>query len=199
MTTRARRATTAREFGHDRISERPINRIRPSPENRQLYRPVDPADPEVTALAQSIREHGVQEPLVVTADDWILSGHRRHVAARLAGLETVPCRIHPLRRSKAPDQFVKLLREFNCQRVKTHDEKLREEVVSVNPEEAYQALIEHREQQATTDIDTLSIRQRKRRPKISAAKMPFLRRCGRLLRRGASSGLCQTGRSTTPC
>ncbi len=162
-------------WDNDRISERPIDRIRPSPENARLYRPVDPPDPEVRALAQSIREHGVQEPLVITSDGWILSGHRRHVAAKLAGLKTVPCRVQPISRRKDGDQFVKLLREFNRQRVKSLDEKLREEVVSISPEEAYQALIEHREQQATTDVDTLPIRKRKRRPRISVAKMPFLR------------------------
>jgi len=39
--------------------------IRPSPENAQLYRPVDPDDPDVLALAESVREHGIQEPLKV--------------------------------------------------------------------------------------------------------------------------------------
>jgi len=104
--------------------------IRPSPENEKLYRPVDPDDPEVKALADSIREHGVQEPLVVTRDCWIISGHRRYVAARLAGLQRVPCRVHPIRREDHPDQFIRLLREFNRQRVKSLNEKVREEVVA---------------------------------------------------------------------
>ena len=70
-----------------------IDSIRPSPENGQLYRPVVADDPEIVKLAESIRSDGIREPLVLSADGWLLSGHRRHAAARLAGLAEVPCRI----------------------------------------------------------------------------------------------------------
>ncbi len=70
--------------------ELPIGDIRPSPENNQLYRPVTKDAPELRALAKSIQRDGVQEPLVVTEDGWIISGHRRHAAAKLAGLTVVP-------------------------------------------------------------------------------------------------------------
>ena len=126
--------------------------ILPSPENAELYRPVDPADPEIVALAQSIAAYGVQEPLVLTSDHYILSGHRRHTAAKLAGLTTVPCRFSSIRRingrGKVNPRFIVALREANRQRVKSFDEKLREGVVSANPEVAYQSLIEHRKSQA---------------------------------------------------
>jgi len=167
-------ANKKHKSGQVRISDRRLEEIHPSPENLDLYRPVDPADPEVQALAESIREHGLQEPLVVTRDGWILSGHRRHTAARLAGLETAPCRVHPLSRETEPEEFVQLLREFNRQRSKTLDEKLREEVVSASPEEAYQSLIEYRESRADIEVDTLAMRDRKPRSKISQAKLPFL-------------------------
>ena len=42
----------------------PIFDIRPSPENEQLYRPVDPNDPDILALAESIERDGILEPLV---------------------------------------------------------------------------------------------------------------------------------------
>src|SRR6476660_2117127 len=35
--------------------------IKRSPENDKLYRPVDPTDPDIVALAESIREHGIRE------------------------------------------------------------------------------------------------------------------------------------------
>jgi len=181
MRKRAGKTAARRELGQDRISERPIDRICPSPENAKLYRPVDRNDPDVKALARSIREHGLQEPLVVTRGGWIISGHRRHVAARLAGLKTVPCRVHPIRREGDHDGFVRLLREFNRQRVKSLDEKLREEVVTVNPEEAYRSLVAHREEMAAVEVDELFIRERKRRPKISAAKVPFLEAVQRVI------------------
>ncbi|MBM4094036.1 MAG: hypothetical protein FJ276_32205 [Planctomycetes bacterium] len=61
----------------------PIGFVRPSPENDELYRPANRDGPEIQLLTESIREHGVLEPLVITMDGFILSGHRRHLAARL--------------------------------------------------------------------------------------------------------------------
>src|SRR5262245_48475109 len=111
------------------IIELPIESVRPSPENDELYHPPSPSDPTILALAKSIRSRGVQEPLVVTQDKWILSGHRRHYAAKLAGLRTVPCRIVPFRRDEDVKKFVRELPEYNQQRVKTFDEVVREEIV----------------------------------------------------------------------
>ena len=128
------------------VSILPLAGIRPSTENELLYRPIDPDDPDVQALAESIRNLGIQEPIVVSADGFILSGHRRYVAAGLAGLTEAPCRVHSISRQDDHDGFVELLREFNRQRVKTFDESLREEIVSADPEEAYVSLLEHRQQ-----------------------------------------------------
>ena len=61
------------ESGHDLILQKPLWEIWPSPENEQLYRAVLPDDPATVALADSIRQHGVREPLVITLDGWILS------------------------------------------------------------------------------------------------------------------------------
>lgn len=66
-----------------------LNKISPSPENQELYRPVTPDDDATIELAESIRERGILEPLVISADNYIVSGHRRHCAARLAGLTKV--------------------------------------------------------------------------------------------------------------
>ena len=101
------------------IEEVPLDSFWPSPENDQLYRPVNPDDPEIRSLAKSIREKGVLEPIVVTLDDFILSGHRRYAAAKLAGLKTVSVRRYPIRRTDDVDAFVVLLREYNRQREKT--------------------------------------------------------------------------------
>src|SRR5690242_6220295 len=61
----------------------PLHSIRPSPENDRIYRPIDPSAPDILALRDSILEFGIKEPLVVTMDHYIISGHRRHCAARL--------------------------------------------------------------------------------------------------------------------
>src|SRR5437899_942004 len=92
---------------HEQVLKLAINEIDPSPENILLYRPVTPDDEATIALAESIRVHGILEPIVISADRFIISGHRRHVAARIAGLNEVPCRMIGIRRGdreKADDE-----------------------------------------------------------------------------------------------
>jgi ParB-like chromosome segregation protein Spo0J len=89
MDTSPSRRATARGRARSKIGlvsflDRPVDSIRPSPANDKLYRPVSPDDPEIVALARSIQAHGLLQPLIITQDDFILSGHRRHMACRLA-------------------------------------------------------------------------------------------------------------------
>ena len=168
-----RRKRASGKFGHVPISQVPILMICPSPENEQLYGRVDPDDPEIKKLAESIERFGIQEPLVITADGYIVSGHRRRIAARQAGLREVPCRRLKESREGHPD-FVRLLRECNRQRVKTLEEQIREEVVSTDPQDAYNELLEYREAAARVSIDTIELRDAQGRSSISPAKKPFL-------------------------
>jgi ParB family chromosome partitioning protein len=68
-----------------------VNAIEPNP-----YQPRGPLDPDaLAALAESIRTHGVIQPLVVTGGPErgryvLIAGERRWRAARLAGLTAVP-------------------------------------------------------------------------------------------------------------
>ena len=52
-----------------------------------MYHRIDPSDPEIIELAKSIEKYGIKQPLVISRDRYILSGHRRHCAAGLAGLK----------------------------------------------------------------------------------------------------------------
>lgn len=178
MSTRATRKKRQNgKTGLVLICERPVHGIEPSPENDLIYSPVNEDDPAIVQLAESIRQHGVREPLVITEDGFILSGHRRHKAAILAGLYHVPCRIEPIRREDDIDRFIVLLREHNRQREKTLDEKLRESVIPAEPEEAYQALTDYRKQRSAIDANDLmriSPAYGRARSKITAAKEPFL-------------------------
>lgn len=158
------------ENSHATIREMALSEIRPSPENDELYRPVNPNDPEIVALAESIRVHGVKEALVLTLDGYILSGHRRYACAKLAGLTTAPVRIEAIRRCDDLDEFVRLLREYNRQREKTFDEKLREELVTINSEDAYQELIDHRRESEIVGADTVEIEGTKKRARIGRLK-----------------------------
>lgn len=157
----------------------PVGALTPAVQNDLLYRPVDASDPEVRALAESIRTRGVIEPLVITRDHVIVSGNRRYVAGRLAGLTVLPCRRIDLDSRDAG--FLDTLREFNRQREKTDAERVREEVVSADPEEAFRVLIEHRQKSAQVSADFIHIDGQKTRPAISKAKLPFLRACIRVI------------------
>lgn len=152
----------------------PLIDIHPSPENDELYTPFNPADPVDASLAKSIGREGVLDPLVLSLDGYILPGHRRYGAAKLAGLSEVPCRFHDVRRTDDRHGFVRMLREYNRQREKTRAEKLREAIVETDPKEAYRSLIEHRAQCAKVAVAPMQLSAVKRRKAISAARAPFL-------------------------
>jgi hypothetical protein len=173
-TKSARNKTHAAKLRHDGIIEKRIGEIHPAPENDRLYRPVDPNDPEIIALAESIKQYGIREPIVITLDGYIVSGHRRYAAAKLAGLKTVVCRVLPIKRTDDIDQFVVLLREHNRQRDKSLAEKLREELTSADPHEAHRALSEYRSNRSALYAETFEIEGFKTRAEISCAKQPML-------------------------
>src|SRR5260370_37080314 len=56
----------------------PVKNIKPSPENEEIYGIIDfESDPALQALMDSICRLGLEEPIICTADNYILSGHRR--------------------------------------------------------------------------------------------------------------------------
>ncbi len=149
-----------------------MHEITPSPENDTLYKPVDTRDPQFLRLVESVRANGVKEPLVLTADYFIISGHRRYAASCAAGLDRVPCRIEAVEHGS--EGFLRLLCEFNLQRIKTVAEQLRESVVGADPEEEYYALVQHRNETARISFPSLRIEGRMKRARISSAKEPML-------------------------
>jgi hypothetical protein len=109
---------------------------RPARLNDEIYKPVNPDDPTIIALASSIRQQGLLEPLVLTLDRVILSGHRRFAACKLAGLRRIPVRWYDVR--STDPTFPQLLVTFNAaQREKTPAEKIREEVIQTSPDAAF--------------------------------------------------------------
>jgi hypothetical protein len=165
-----------------------IGDIRPSPENEKLYKPVDPDAPDMLALAADIAQDvahggmGIREPLVVTRDGYILSGHRRHAAARRAGLRKIPVRKLDFRRANlTTDEYIRRLAAYNQQRVKSNAEHLREIIVQTNPDDAFQRLLDYRQQVARVPADAMHIGVGRRRAEISKAKEPFLAAVGQVI------------------
>jgi hypothetical protein len=157
-----------------------INTIRPAPENSLLYRPVHPNNPDVVELARSIAEHGLLQPIDLTADDMVISGHRRLAAHRRLGRPHIAARRHDLL-SDDP-RLIPLIREFNRQRVKSFAEILAEAALdaghaAADPVAARAALVRHRRERVHLDENVgqeVEVGTRRKRSKISTATRPLL-------------------------
>jgi ParB family chromosome partitioning protein len=103
-----REATAPVQLG---VAELPVNSITPNP--RQPRTVMDEA--ALQELANSIREHGLIQPLIVTQSNagyQLIAGERRWRAAQLAGLATVPVVV----KEAAPQQMLELALVENLQR-----------------------------------------------------------------------------------
>ena len=80
----------AKEKTEDRVLQLNVEEIRPNPHQPRVRF----AGGELRALADSIRQNGILQPLCVrkVAEGYeMIAGERRLRAAKLAGLDTVPC------------------------------------------------------------------------------------------------------------
>ena len=97
--------------GNDQLIEVSVGDISPNPD--QPRRAFD--EEELEELADSIRQNGILQPLVVRergGSYQIVAGERRYQAARLAGLERVPVVV----RTVADDELMRLALIENLQR-----------------------------------------------------------------------------------
>lgn len=104
--------STFQSVGQGYIPALPINSVKPNP-----YQPRIEINPEkLVELADSIREHGVIEPLIVTKKSdtayELIAGERRWRASQLAGLEYVPVVV----KEASPQQMLELAVVENIQR-----------------------------------------------------------------------------------
>ena len=102
------------------VTRWPLDQLKPHPKNAEIYG--DTADED---LWRSVREHGVLTPITVTAIGVVVSGHRRLVAARAAGLSEVP--VTPFDSEDELD-IIEALIESNRQRSKSNEQIGREAV-----------------------------------------------------------------------
>ncbi|KKM76552.1 hypothetical protein LCGC14_1379010 [marine sediment metagenome] len=149
------------------------NDLIPSEVNEKVYRPVDPNDPGIKKLAKDIEKNGILEPLVISSDNRVLSGNRRQAGAIIAGLSVVPVRRENI--SSDDPEFLKMLVSYNSQRVKSRPELLREVVIQTDSDEAYEALLEYRKQEASIAVDTMNVKNRSDRRGISDRKSDMVR------------------------
>ena len=111
------------------LQEVPVGAVLPNPHQPRTQI----EDAALEELTQSIREHGLLQPLVVTGlpsgDYQLIAGERRWRAARRAGLKTVPVVV----KEATPQQQLELALVENIQRADLH---------AIEEARAYRALAE---------------------------------------------------------
>ena len=144
----------------------PVSQIQIARENDLLYEPYGIANADDASLTISIHNHGIQEPLTVSADGFLLSGHRRFAAAKHLGLESVPVRrVATVFAELSGAEKLTLLRSHNQQRDKSPGERIREQLLEINPDEAYATLrrrraMQHRMERSNVDLGAIKTRAR---------------------------------------
>lgn len=73
-----------------------ISELRPHPKNPRVH-----PDSAIDKLVRSIKEYGWTNPVLVSADGYVLAGHARLKAAEKAGISEVPVIYLPLKGAKA--------------------------------------------------------------------------------------------------
>lgn len=125
----------------EQIQQIPLDTIRPSEGNRRVGG-FDPA--KLEQLAESIRAVGVQQPAVVRRNGSeggyeLVAGERRWRAARLAGLEVLPC-------------VVRELDDVQVLKIQTIENLQREDIHPLDEADGYARLI----QKAGYDVEHLA-------------------------------------------
>ena len=153
------------------VSQIPTFAVLLTTDNDLIYEQFSPENEDDAALIESIREHGIKEPLVISADGFLLSGHRRLEVARYLCLSEVPVRRENIEFLVLEDaERLKILKRFNQQRSKSFEERVRERLVDIDPEEAYERGIRKKLERAdaNAEIDeNIDIGFAKRRSRIT--------------------------------
>lgn len=152
-----------------------INSIVASIENDEIYGEIDPTDIDLVNLANDIQANGVLEPIQVSTDNYVLSGHRRLAASRLVGLKTIPVSVQTISRFDYTDsEWKEKLIAYNRQRVKSDAVRLKEVMATIDPDIAYEQLKRDREQRESTAPPRIRITGIKTRSSISERKLAML-------------------------
>ena len=120
------------------LSQFPVSEIKMAKENDTLYGRFSIHNFDDRSLVESINERGIQEPLVISEDLVLLSGHRRLSSAKHLQMELVPVRVVQVEfEALTTTERLRTLSEFNQQRDKSGEERINEAFVRIDPTKAY--------------------------------------------------------------
>jgi hypothetical protein len=123
----------------------PVELVQVAKDNDLLYDRFGIANSDDYELCVSIKDNGIKEPLTLSIDNILLSGHRRLAAAKYLGLTTVPVRVVDVDFSllNSSERLV-VLRIYNQQREKSPSERIREKLLDIDPDDAHTKLLKKR-------------------------------------------------------
>ena len=143
--------TAEEDSKESKLREIPLDEI--VPDEDQPRRKFDQA--QLDALADSIKEHGVVQPIVVSKEGdkyKIVAGERRWRASKLAGLDKIPAVIRAdLNAIEVATAYAKLHDQFNLDNAAIAKRVGKSETAVINtlrllnlPDEAKHAMLEHK-------------------------------------------------------
>jgi len=165
--------------------------LTPSPENNLIYRRRSTTDADFRRFVEGIRDKGVEAPLLVSRDGYIMSGHQRLAAAMEVGLSQVPIIVLNKRRSDhSQDEWVAILREHNTGRQKTLDELIREKMIDVAVVKTAGQVVDSLVASSDVTSDTIDIpAKKKKRSRITKVSRDFADAILYILNEGDLKGL----------
>ena len=135
--------------------------LKETPENWTIYRKPDSNDAAWLELAASVNLHGILQPLEVSADSYIISGHRRWRAAVGNELSRVPVIVDQtvtMATMSSADRVALLIERNRGTRVKTDLELYLEAAAAVDPDAAVERAIA-RKAQVFTKVKTSALHE----------------------------------------
>lgn len=123
-----------------------INLLKEHPQNHQIYGDDDPV--QFNELMEKIKTSGWINPILITSDHVILSGHRRYKAAQLLGWKQIDVDIV----KGDEEKYIEVLLLSNAQRDKTVLQRLREA-------ELYKKIVEKKAAQRKLDAGSQNLGQ----------------------------------------
>ena len=161
------------------VCELAVSAIKRSPENDHIYSRISWDNHDDRELYdQIVLADRILEPLILSGDGFLLSGHRRLACAVALGWQTVPTITEHsvLRSDYTSSDWMRKLLSYNSHRNKSLSEIAREAVVQKSAENAYLALVESRlARDAEIEIGEMPLADCRARKKLSGEKSEMIK------------------------
>jgi len=149
-----------------------ISDVLPSPENDEIYGECKHSETE--DLMDSIKTHGLEQPIYVSSDGFIISGHRRHYACFCLGFSSIPVRIAKNIQRQGNAEWHKILADFNPQRVKDASALFKEALLKVKcSDDEYRQVMRKRECKAEKHAKFMTVKGVKNFKPVTARRAEF--------------------------